>query len=190
MKLALRLCTHLTQVVICGPRECGKTRLTRILCEHRDTIGYEPTEGVRIQSIDRVINGSNVTIQLWDSSGDQQFQNMHTAIAANMQALILCYNPEQQSHLAELEKWMAALVGDRQVSVLILALKQAGSGSKSELHGSLKRIMNGTITFPSDASAVQNTADAADAELERLLSTVLRKKTEADEARLVNMGDT
>jgi hypothetical protein len=69
--------------------------------------------------------------------------------------------------------------------VLLLALKKPESSNIAELDGSLKRFMNATVTFPSDSSNVQVTADAADAALERLLTQVLRRETEAEEAKVM-----
>ena len=176
----------LSQIVLCGPQAVGKTRLARILGENRDVSSYEQTEGVRIQRIDRTVSCEKLIVELWDSGGDPQFQGTYQAVASSMDALVVCYDPEQPSHVSELEKWRTAFAGDRSVSVLLLALKKPESSNIAELTGSLKRFMNATVTFPSDSSNVQVTADAADAVLERLLTQVLRRETEAEEAKVMS----
>lgn len=66
---------------VVGPKGSGKTTLCKLLAETDPDASYVPTEGVRIQEVERRVGMTPVTVQLWDCSGDFKYQNCFPAIS-------------------------------------------------------------------------------------------------------------
>ena len=81
------------KIIVVGPSKSGKTFFSNLLAEVRvaertlgaaDEDAYSATAGVRILEFERSVNTGNgmqsVSIQLWDSSGDNGKENLWPAI--------------------------------------------------------------------------------------------------------------
>ena len=81
------------KIIVVGPCKSGKTFFSNLLAEVRvaertlgaaDEDAYGPTAGVRILEFERSIKTRNgmqsVSIQMWDSSGDNGKENLWPAI--------------------------------------------------------------------------------------------------------------
>ena len=66
---------------VVGPKGSGTTTLCKLLAETDPDASYVPTEGVRIQEVERRVGMTPVTVQLWDCSGDFKYQNCFPAIS-------------------------------------------------------------------------------------------------------------
>ena len=66
---------------VVGPKGSGKTTLCKLLAETDPDASYVPTEGVRIQEVERRVGMTPVTVELWDCSGDFKYQNCFPAIS-------------------------------------------------------------------------------------------------------------
>lgn len=116
------------KIILVGPLKSGKTRLANhIATSHiaelesrsaaRDNAeavskpsldAYLPTAGVRILEFDREITHSTgkrgsaraaqLSVELWDCSGDQQYQGCWPAILSGAMGVILVFNPETANH--------------------------------------------------------------------------------------------
>ena len=53
----------------------------------------------------KLYNKNTVSIQLWDVSGDLDYEDCWTAIQENVNGLIIVYNPENPQHSGEVETW-------------------------------------------------------------------------------------
>mmetsp|Transcript_11762 Transcript_11762/g.34835 ORF Transcript_11762/g.34835 Transcript_11762/m.34835 type:complete len:194 (+) Transcript_11762:71-652(+) len=124
------------KVIVVGPVNAGKTRLANQIANFEsepnfDT--YSPTAGARILEFDREIShagkrgGSravSLAVELWDCSGDKQYEACWPAILANVVGVILVFNPEQPGHDREIGKWYSAFIAKLQLApsqVLTLA---------------------------------------------------------------------
>ncbi|GMI32333.1 hypothetical protein TrRE_jg6376 [Triparma retinervis] len=115
----------MVKLLIAGPKQAGKTSIANFLSDNsRSKIGdsaaqYEPTAGCRILEFD-ASNGASV--ELWDVSGDQQYENCWPAICQGVDkrgspdsetpvdGVILVYNPEFPTHDTEVGLWYDAFV--------------------------------------------------------------------------------
>lgn len=119
------------KIVICGPLKGGKSSLANYLGGATEVIGhpnfkYTPTVGVRILECERPVgmSGSKVNVELWDVSGNMDYEACWPAIAKDTHGVLLVYNPEIPTHEAELTTWYDQLVKGTGVSedqILVLA---------------------------------------------------------------------
>lgn len=124
------------KVIVVGPVKSGKTRLVNQIADFEsepNLEAYVPTAGVRILEFDREIShtakrgGShsvNLAVEMWDCSGDQQYESCWPAILQNVVGAIIVYNPENASHEREAVKWYSAFLAKLKLSdsqILVLA---------------------------------------------------------------------
>ncbi|GMI10957.1 hypothetical protein TrVE_jg5885 [Triparma verrucosa] len=106
----------MVKVLVCGPTNAGKTSIASFLADSQSAgIGakdklYDPTIGCRILEFE-ASNGANV--ELWDVSGDQQYESCWPAIMQGtgtgdespVDGVVLVYNPEIATHDTEVGLW-------------------------------------------------------------------------------------
>ena len=84
------------KVVVGGPCRTGKTVISNFLS---DTAGhmnfqdrYEKTAGVRVLEFERSVGGgygSQISVELWDCSGDEKYESCYPAMTQDASAAIL-----------------------------------------------------------------------------------------------------
>ena len=101
---------------------------------------------------------------------------------------MVCYNPDSVDE-AELEKWVQAFAGSAglvNTQCLVLALKQTpGPPRQDGLTGKLRRIQHATIAMPGQDVSPDDVVRLLGAELDRLVSSILMMRNEANEKRLL-----
>jgi hypothetical protein len=75
------------KVLVMGPRRCGKTRVANFLAAHDESPNfqvYQPTKGCRVveceQSVQVGKRSVNTSVELWDCSGDRQYEACWPAV--------------------------------------------------------------------------------------------------------------
>ncbi|KAG8461215.1 hypothetical protein KFE25_002404 [Diacronema lutheri] len=124
------------KIIVVGPIKSGKTRLVNQIADFEsepNLESYVPTAGVRILEFDREVShatkrgGSRavtLAVELWDCSGDQQYEACWPAILAGVVGVILVFNPENPTHEREVAKWYSSFIAKLQLSqaqILVLA---------------------------------------------------------------------
>jgi len=102
------------KIIIVGPKQSGKSSLANFLASPGATnVGnasapYAPTAGTRI--LETTLQGQDV--ELWDVSGDQQYESCWNAIMQGqkqnderLNGVVLVYNPEIPGHDQEVGLW-------------------------------------------------------------------------------------
>jgi len=115
----------MVKLLIAGPKQAGKTSIANFLSDSsRNQIGdssaqYEATSGCRILEFD---SSNGTSVELWDVSGDQQYESCWPAICQGIDkrgspdsevpvdGVILVYNPEFPTHDTEVGLWYDAFV--------------------------------------------------------------------------------
>jgi GTPase SAR1 family protein len=94
-------------VCVVGPAGAGKTALCKLLAGRAvpETRTHDPTEGVRIEEVERDIDGKTVSVQLWDCSGDLAYETSHPAMRLGLDALVLVRDAEDPAGDGALERW-------------------------------------------------------------------------------------
>ncbi|KHN79365.1 Rab-like protein 5 [Toxocara canis] len=118
-----------TKILILGPLKCGKTTISNYLADSNEMSihEYRPTRGVRIvefESNELELNGERVDaeVELWDCSGDRQYERCWPAIRRDTHGVILVCRPDKDD-AQSLLPWYAEFVeraGMNPAHVLIL----------------------------------------------------------------------
>ncbi|KAG1692540.1 hypothetical protein DVH05_000278 [Phytophthora capsici] len=93
------------KILIVGPKEAGKSTIANFLAEHSDRLGsqerYQPTIGVRILELEK----GKTNVELWDVSGDQNYEGCWPAVMKDADGVILVYSPDSHVHESEAMLW-------------------------------------------------------------------------------------
>lgn len=132
------------KIVIAGPQGAGKSIIANFLSGHTEKLAnatdanfrYDPTVGVRILELETRVKGINdsVNIELWDSSGDQRYENCWKATTHNADGVILIYNPDAPSQDHQLNDWFEFFVkgtGLREEQCLVMAHRTGFVGANA-----------------------------------------------------------
>ena len=101
------------KVVVVGPSKSGKTAISNYIADavpnadHPSMAPSKPTVGCRILEFDRQVRRgagqTNVSVELWDTSGDRKYEDVWPAICQNGIGLVLVADGEQPGD--DLEQW-------------------------------------------------------------------------------------
>jgi Rab-like protein 5 len=98
------------KIVVAGPKGSGKTMISNYITGHGEKLfsdSYDPTVGVRIVEHELSLQGINETfnVELWDASGDHQYEACWKAIMHESDGVILVYNPDAPAQDQQLGDW-------------------------------------------------------------------------------------
>eukprot|EP00052_Salpingoeca_macrocollata_P032013 m.324035 g.324035 ORF g.324035 m.324035 type:complete len:189 (-) comp31343_c0_seq1:68-634(-) len=123
------------KIAIVGPQQVGKTTIANFLADkmtESTKTTYRPTQGVRILEFEsEAVSGKRsdaTVVELWDVSGDQQFEACWPAIARGVHGVVLMFNVDQEGQENELDIWFKKFIKDaglRSHQVLVMANKIA-----------------------------------------------------------------
>jgi Rab-like protein 5 len=125
------------KILVLGPTESGKTVISNVLSESTEHFmgEYRPTQGCRIlefEAADIVISGKTVKaeVELWDCSGDHKFESCWPAFAKDSSGVILILNPDDSSHIRDLNSWYTYYIDQQQLKenqCIVFAHNKQGS---------------------------------------------------------------
>lgn len=104
------------KILVIGPAKSGKTRVANFLSKHEEAVAsfevYKPTKGARILEFEENIQagkrGAVINVELWDCSGDRQFESCWPAILREAQAVVMVYDPTSKEQEKDIEQWYKA----------------------------------------------------------------------------------
>eukprot|EP00056_Hartaetosiga_gracilis_P022389 m.30118 g.30118 ORF g.30118 m.30118 type:complete len:186 (+) comp9614_c0_seq1:263-820(+) len=103
------------KIVIVGPKKSGKSYLADFLCDEvtsGEEREYYPTKGCRIVTFESNANKRSETlnIELWDISGDENYDNVWPAMSQGANGAIVVYDGTKPVDSAELTKWFKPFI--------------------------------------------------------------------------------
>jgi len=126
------------KVLVIGPKRCGKTRISDFLAGQGTVPNFEayaPTKGARILEFESSVQSGRksmqVQVELWDCSGDRQYESCWPAILREAQGVLLVYDPTIKEQERDIELWYktyTSRLGLKDSQVLLFA-HQGGSAS-------------------------------------------------------------
>lgn len=177
------------KVLFVGPCEGGKSTIANLLAENTDapSDSYRPTVGVRILELESEVArrfNRNLTIEVWDVSGDTQYSKCWPAIKKDAVGCVLVYNPEKSNQEQDVDQWFqwfpkSMNITSQQVMV-VQAVSRANQGRGFPLPNRIAFANVGppTVVSAEDLSQVRPSFDKF---LERMLQTVLEKQRQDEE---------
>jgi Rab-like protein 5 len=124
------------KVVVVGPPKSGKTEIADILSAASKGFqgNCKPTIGIRILEFANQISvrglETNISGQLWDTSGDKKYQMAWPAIAKNADGVILVYNAADKAAARATETYAKAFAKDIGPWQLLVVANRMGSSEK------------------------------------------------------------
>lgn len=140
------------KIVVAGPVGGGKTAISNCICSDNTKIStdkYDPTSGVRILEAHHRIGSEDLNIQIWDSSGDPQYESCWRAIMADSDGVILVYNPDAPSQEQQLGDWFEYFVkknGLKDEQCMIFAHRSGNSSERLRVHSLFARVTASATT--------------------------------------------
>lgn len=181
------------KICVVGPSKTGKTLLCRSLAEQPLFQNeYHPTSGVRIQEISRTVGVDRVKVQLWDCSGNPQFQSYWNILAKDLDGILLVLDSSKPDQEKDLENFYMAFaqpndLTTKQCMVLAVQVIKEGAygalGGWSGLQGKLNKLQQGYVSINpvSPNPGVMET----NGHLDRLLQGCLQQKKDMLERSVV-----
>lgn len=179
------------KICVAGPSKSGKTCLARALAEQPVLSEYRATMGVRVQELSRPVGNEHVRVQLWDVSGNPQYQQYWSVLSQDADGLLLMLDaerPEEEKFLEQLYLAFAQAhsLTTRQCMVVGVTFTKDGSKvarSWTGLQGKLSKLQSCHLEFklPPTAAIAQEAADA----FNKLLQGCLAQKKEVMERAVV-----
>jgi len=100
------------KVLVIGPKRCGKSRVANFLARHEENPNFEvykPTKGCRILEFEEDVSAGgrsrNLSVEMWDCSGDKQYKECWPAILRDVHGVILVYDPTIKEQEKDIELW-------------------------------------------------------------------------------------
>jgi len=100
------------KVLVIGPKRCGKSRVANFLSRHEESPNFEvykPTKGCRILEFEEDVSAGgrsmNLSVEMWDCSGDKQYKECWPAILRDVHGVILVYDPTIKEQEKDIELW-------------------------------------------------------------------------------------
>jgi len=185
-----------SKILVVGPKRCGKTRVANFLARHEEKPNFEvykPTKGCRILEFEEDVNAGgrsvNLSVELWDCSGDKQYKECWSAILRDVHGVVLVYDPTIKEQERDIELWYKTYVA-RQLRLsdaqVILFAHQAQAGnvrSSYQAPRALDRFTFLNTTLDNDDTAIAM-RDAFSTYLGAVAKATVEKSTADLEASL------
>ena len=130
-----------SKVLVMGPKRCGKTRIANFLAKHDEApnfAAYTPTKGTRILEFEESVQTGKRSVtaacELWDCSGDRQYEGCWPAILRDVHGVVLVYDPTIKEQEKDIEMWYksyTARLGLKESQVLVFAHTASAPGGRS-----------------------------------------------------------
>lgn len=141
------------KILVVGPVGSGKTNLVNIICEAGSGIAEDtkPTVGIRIMEtqIQIMHDGlpANVSVQLWDTSGNEKYELTWPAISAHADGVIIVYNAFDKAQAASVELYAKGFCkGIDQFQCLVCANAIGTSESKPSRPKLIKSLQHAKVS--------------------------------------------
>jgi len=95
----------LLKVIILGDSGVGKTSLMNQFVNHKYSSVYKATIGADFLTKDLVVDDHEVTMQIWDTAGNERFQSLGVAFYRGADCCALCYDVNDQKTFESLNNW-------------------------------------------------------------------------------------
>jgi Rab-like protein 5 len=179
------------KLVFAGPPGSGKTELADLVSAVTKTFQgtCKPTVCVRIlEFATRIEVGglqTNISVQIWDTSGEEKYSSTWHAIANDADGLVLVYNGFDKAHSRAIETYANSFARNLTMNVILVVANKIGAGDTKPSRPKMpKRIETVQIVVCNAKESLDEFFDQFTRFLARVHEQKL-KKLEAQERALI-----
>ena len=180
------------KIIIVGPPKSGKTEIADILSAASKGFQgkpYQPTTGVRIlEFMTQVeVNGlqTNISVQLWDTGGDEKWGLTWPAIAKDADGAIIIYNAHEENAGRAVTTYAKAFTMDLEASqVMVIAHKIGETDAKPSRPKLLRHLEQSKIVLTNAKEGLDDFNEDFATFLGNVYAAKM-KKIEEEEKRLI-----
>ena len=98
------------KIVILGDSGVGKTTLLQQYVHNKANANTKPTIGADFSKKEIQVDGQVVTLQIWDTAGQEKFQSLGFAFYRGADCCALCYDLTNPNSFEALDKWKEGFI--------------------------------------------------------------------------------
>ena len=93
------------KIVVLGDSDVGKTSILMRYTQGKTPANMKPTIGADFQKKEVVVNNTIVTVQIWDTAGQEKYQSIGYAFYRGADCCALCFDLTRNQTFEHLTKW-------------------------------------------------------------------------------------
>lgn len=97
------------KVVLIGNTNVGKTTLQERYALNKYTDQYKPTLGLAFKRKTEVVNGSPISLGVWDTAGSERYMSLAPMYYRGASAAVMCFDITDRESWDELPTWVKLL---------------------------------------------------------------------------------
>jgi small GTP-binding protein len=94
------------KIITMGDANVGKTALCCRICETHEDLGYMPTIGIEFNRINMDYNDTKITLQLWDTAGQECFAPIIRNYYKNIVGIFFVIDITCQKSIDKIDYWL------------------------------------------------------------------------------------
>ncbi|ORX59080.1 hypothetical protein BCR36DRAFT_342802 [Piromyces finnis] len=154
------------KIFVIGPPNSGKTAISNYLADLNKSLSsdYSPTQGVRILELDQIIKTTskhskkqqqtNVSIELWDCSGEDRYKTIWPNLSSIANGLILVYDQENRLTERDIDEWLGYFsLNEKQCMIYVYCKDNVKKGKINN------RIPTHSVSVNEDPDNIKKTFD-------------------------------
>ena len=106
------------RIIVLGNSSVGKTSLILRYTEDTFNTSFAVTIGLDYKVKKEVINGKNVTLQLWDTGGQERFRNITKSYYGKANGVVLVYDCTDVKSFQEIRSWITQIESHARVDIV------------------------------------------------------------------------
>ncbi|CCH61441.1 hypothetical protein TBLA_0E03870 [Henningerozyma blattae CBS 6284] len=145
------------KIVILGDGACGKTSLLNVFTRGYFPKVYEPTVFENYIH-DIFVDGKHITLSLWDTAGQEEFDRLRSLSYADTDTIMLCFSIDSRDSLENVEhKWVGEIADHCEgVKLVLVALKCDLRNKDNEANNMINPTLIKQQTTNSDRNNIQS----------------------------------
>lgn len=93
-------------MIVVGDSAAGKTSIINAWCRGETAGAARPTIGVAFSKRSVALPGLNVSLQIWDTAGQEKFRSVNTLYYRNAAAAVIVYDITNPASFASVSGWL------------------------------------------------------------------------------------
>lgn len=126
------------KVVLIGDASVGKTSILNRYITGSHTSNISPTLGAAFTTKLVELDGENVKLQIWDTSGEERYRSMAPLYYRGAAVVVLVFDITNEESYKDVDHWLEALRQHLNINNTLIVLV----GNKLDLVGTMRRVVS------------------------------------------------